>query len=160
MRTRFLAAALLALPLAACEVDNSQLPEGAQKFDEATDSLGDVQAALSALPSAKVVGAEKDLPFMISGNLGSASGSVKGLALADAHSRVSSALPGIAAVFRLQAADLVAKRSRVDEQGVTHIRYGQTKNGLPVVNQELIVHVASDGTITAANGTTRDGEIV
>jgi Zn-dependent metalloprotease len=160
VRTRFLAAALLALPLVACGVDNSQLPDGAQKFDEAADSLGDVQAALAALPSAKVAGAEKDFPFMITGKLGTASGSVQGLAAADAHSRVSSSLPGIAAVFRLNASDLVVTRSRVDEQGVTHIRYGQTKNGLPVVNEELIVHVAADGTITAANGTARDGEIV
>ncbi|WNG32816.1 peptidase M4 [Archangium violaceum] len=158
-RPRFLAAALLALPLAACEVDNSQLPEGAQKFDDA-ESLGDVQAALAALPSARVVGAdEKDFPFMISGNLGAASESVQGLAAGDSHGRVSKALPGIAAVFRLDAANLVAKRSRMDEQGVTHIRYGQLKNGLPVVNEELIVHVAPNGIITAANGTARDGEI-
>jgi Zn-dependent metalloprotease len=160
LRTRFLAAALLALPLAACEVDNSQLPEGAQKVDEASDSLGDIQAALAALPSAKVVGADdNNFPFMISGNLGSAGGAVQGLAAGDAHSRVSQALPGIAAAFRLQSGDLVAKRSRVDAQGVTHIRYGQTKNGLPVVNEELVVHVAADGTITAANGTARDGEL-
>ncbi|PTL77315.1 M4 family metallopeptidase [Vitiosangium sp. GDMCC 1.1324] len=156
VRTRFLAAALLALPLAACEVDNSQLPEGAQKFDEAADSLGDIQAALAALPSAQVAGAEKDIPFMITGNLGTAS-SVQGLAAG--RDGLSQALPGIAAVFRLQASDLVAKRSRVDEQGVTHVRYAQTKNGLPVVNEELIVHVASNGTITGANGTARDGEL-
>ncbi|PTL84583.1 M4 family metallopeptidase [Vitiosangium sp. GDMCC 1.1324] len=155
MRTRFLAAALLALPLAACEVDNSQLPEGAQKIDTA-ESFGDIQAALAALPSAQVAGSEKDLPFMITGNLGTAS-SVQGLAAG--RDGLSQALPGIAAVFRLQASDLVAKRSRVDEQGVTHIRYAQTKNGLPVVNEELIVHVASNGTITAANGTARDGEL-
>ncbi len=160
MRTRFLTAALFALPLAACEVDNSQLPEGAQKFEDA-DSLGDVQAALAALPSAEIAGADsKDFPFMIRGNLGTVSGSVKGLAAGDAHGGVSQALPGIAAVFRLQASDLVAKRSKVDEQGITHIRYGQTKNGLPVVNEELIVHVAADGVITAANGTARDGELV
>ncbi|QRO01611.1 M4 family metallopeptidase [Archangium violaceum] len=161
LRTRFLAAALLALPLAACGVDNSQLPEGAQKFDEAADSLGDVQAALAALPSAQVVGAdESNFPFMITGKLGTASSAVQGLAARDAHSRVSGALPGIAAVFRLNAADLVAKRSRVDEQGITHLRYGQTKNGLRVANEELIVHVAADGTIIGANGTARDGEIV
>ncbi|WP_375764898.1 M4 family metallopeptidase [Archangium gephyra] len=158
MRTRFLAVALLALPLAACEVDNTQLPEGAQKTDEAADSLGDVQAALAALPSARVVGAdENSFPYMLSGNLGSASSS---LAAGDMHSRVSQALPAIAAAFRLQATDLVATRSRVDEQGVTHLRYGQTKNGLPVVNEELVLHVAADGIITAVNGTARDGEIV
>ncbi|WP_257456836.1 M4 family metallopeptidase [Archangium lipolyticum] len=160
LRTRFLAAALLALPLAACGVDNSQLPDGAQKFDEA-DSLGDVQAALAALPSAQVAGAdESNFPYMITGKLGTASSAVQGLAARDAHSRVGNSLPGIAAVFRLDANDLVARRSRVDEQGVTHLRYGQTKNGLPVVGEELLIHVASDGTIIGANGTARDGEIV
>ncbi|WNG27505.1 peptidase M4 [Cystobacter fuscus] len=153
-RIRFLAAALLALPLAACEVDSTQLPEGAH---EAAD-LGDIKAALAALPSAQVAGQEANgLPFMITGRLGKAD-EVQGLA-AGAGGRVSKALPGIAAAFRLNSADLVAKRSRTDEQGVTHIRYGQTKNGLPVVNEELIVHVGQDNTIIAANGTAHDGEI-
>ena len=48
----------------------------------------------------------------------------------------------------------MARRSRVDEQGVTHLRYGQTKNGLPVVGEELLIHVASDGTIIGANAIT------
>ncbi|WNG27506.1 peptidase M4 [Cystobacter fuscus] len=157
-RIRFLAAALLALPLAACEVDSTQLPEGDQKFDAAADSLADIQAALAALPSAQIAGQEANgLPFMITGRLGTAD-AAQGLA-AGAGGRVSKALPGIAAAFRLNSADLVAKRSRTDEQGVTHIRYGQTKNGLPVVNEELIVHVGQDNTIIAANGTAHDGEI-
>src|SRR3712207_996491 len=120
IRTRFLAAALLTLPLAACEVDNSQLPDGAQKTEAAADSLGDVQAALAALPSAQVLGSNEDgVPYMIKGSLDNASG-----------------LQGIAAAFRLNATDLVMKRTTVDEQGNTHIRYGQTKNGLPVVGGE------------------------
>ncbi|OJH36853.1 M4 family metallopeptidase [Cystobacter ferrugineus] len=157
-RIRFLAAALLALPLAACEVDNTQLPEGEQKFDEATDSLADIQAALAALPSAQIAGQEANgIPFMITGQLGKAD-EVQGLAVGSGG-RVSKALPGIAAAFRLNSADLVAKRSRTDEQGVTHIRFGQTKNGLPVVNEEMVIHVGQDNTIIAANGTARDGEI-
>ncbi len=144
IRTRFLAAALLALPLAACEVDNSQLPEGAQKSDEAADSLGDVQAALAALPSAEVAGSHDDgVPFMLKGSLDNASG-----------------LQGIAAAFRLNATDLVMKRSTVDEQGNSHIRYGQTKNGLPVIGGELIVHKDANGKIFMANGSARDGELV
>ncbi|MFY0522136.1 M4 family metallopeptidase [Archangium gephyra] len=143
-RTRFLAAALLALPLAACEVDNSQLPEGASKADVAADSLGDVQAALAALPSAQVAGAHDDgVPFMLKGSLDNASG-----------------LQGIAAAFRLQATDLLLKRSTVDEEGNTHIRYGQTKNGLPVVGGELIIHKDASGKIYSANGSARDGELV
>jgi Zn-dependent metalloprotease len=144
VRTRFLAAALLALPLAACEVDNSQLPDGAQKFDEATDSLGDVQAALAALPSARVVGSHDDgVPFMLSGRLDNASG-----------------LQGLAAAFRLQATDLVEKRTTVDEDGNTHTRYAQLKNGLPVIGGEFIVHRDASGNIYSANGSARDGELV
>ncbi|MCY1078855.1 M4 family metallopeptidase [Archangium lansingense] len=143
-RTRFLAAALLALPLAACEVDNSQLPEGAQKYDEAADSLGDVQAALAALPSAEVVGSHADgVPFMLNGSLDNASG-----------------LQGIAAAFRLNAGDLVMKSTRADELGHTHIRYAQTKNGLPVIGGDLIIHKDESGRIYSANGSARDGELV
>jgi Zn-dependent metalloprotease len=145
LRTRFLAAALLALPLAACEVDNSQVAAGAEKVDE----LGDVRAALAALPSARVVGSHDDgLPFMIEGRLGSARAQ-----------GVASALSSIAPAFRLNAADLVQKRTSVDEQGNTHVRYGQTKNGLPVVNEELIVHINPNGEIYSVNGSARDGEI-
>jgi len=145
VRTRFLAAALLALPLAACEVDNSQVAAGAEKVDE----LGDVRAALAALPSARIVGAHDDgVPFMIDGQLGSARAQ-----------GVASALSSIAPAFRLSATDLVLKRTTVDEQGNTHLRYGQTKNGLPVVNEELIVHVNAQGEIYSANGSARDGQL-
>ncbi|WPB73122.1 M4 family metallopeptidase [Archangium violaceum] len=144
IRTRFLAAALLTLPLAACEADNSQLPEGAPKSDLAADSLGDVQAALAALPSAQVLGSNDDgVPFMLKGSLDNVNG-----------------LQGIAAAFRLQASDLVMKRTTVDEQGNTHVRYGQTKNGLPVFGGELIIHKDASGKIFMANGSARDGEIV
>jgi len=50
------------------------------------------------------------------------------------------------------------RRLSVDEQGHSHLRYEQTKNGLPVVGQELIVHVDPEGTVYAANGSARDGE--
>ncbi|HEX5752581.1 MAG TPA: M4 family metallopeptidase [Archangium sp.] len=144
IRTRFLAAALLALPLAACEVDNSQLPEGAPKSDAAADSLGDVRAALAALPSAEVVGSNDDgVPFMLKGSLDNVNG-----------------LQGIAAAFRLDTADLVMTRTSVDEQGNSHIRYSQTKNGLPVMGGELIIHKDPSGKIFMANGSARDGELV
>jgi Zn-dependent metalloprotease len=137
VRTRFLAAALLALPLAACEVDNSQVAAGAEKVDE----LGDVRSALAALPSAQVVGQHDDgVPFMVKGNLGSS-------------------LQGVASAFRLDATDLVVKSTRLDEQGNTRVRFGQTKNGLPVVGGELIVTQDSSGRIVSANGSARDGEI-
>jgi Zn-dependent metalloprotease len=139
VRTRFLAAALLALPLAACEVDNSQVAPGAEKFDE----LGDIRAALAALPSAEVAGQNDDgVPFMIKGRLGD-----------------STSLAAIAPAFRLSATDLVVTRVSVDEQGNTHTRYAQTKNGLPVVGGELIIHKDSAGKVYAANSSARDGEV-
>jgi Zn-dependent metalloprotease len=139
VRTRFLAAALLALPLAACEVENSQVAPGAEKIDD----LGDVRSALAALPSAEVVGShDNGVPFMLNGRLGTAS-----------------SLSSIAPAFRLNATDLVVKSTRVDEQGNTHVRYGQMKNGLPVVGGELIVHLDKAGNVYSANGSARDGEI-
>ncbi len=136
VRTRFLAAALLALPLAACEVDNSQVAPGAEKIDD----LGDVRAALAAMPGAEIAGAHTDgLPFMLKGKLGS--------------------VDAIAPAFRLNKTDLVLKRTTVDEDGNTHTRYGQLKNGLPVIGAELIVHERKDGTVYLANGSARDGEI-
>ncbi|MFY0577329.1 hypothetical protein ACN28S_26100 [Cystobacter fuscus] len=61
-------------------------------------------------------------------------------------------------MFRLRSSDLVRTRSHRDEQGHTHTRYGQTKNGLPVVGGELILHQDTNGLIYAANGSARDGE--
>ncbi|WP_240486549.1 M4 family metallopeptidase [Hyalangium minutum] len=132
---------------------------GTEKVDEL--AIGDVQSALAALPSARVLGTHANgVPYMLDGRLGTASGSVQGLAGLNASDQVSQALASIAPAFRLNASDLAVRRVRTDEQGVTHIRYAQLKNGLPVVGEELILHVNKDGAIVAANGTARDGELV
>ncbi len=160
VRNRFLAAALLALPLAACGVEgsNEALTESA---DIGTLSTSDVKAALSAIPGSEVLGKHADeVPYFVRGDFGSTGQSLRGFAARDAHARVGEALNRIAPIFRLQAADLVVLRTTVDEQGHTHLRYAQTKNGLEVVGQELIVHVDQDGRIYAANGSARDGESV
>jgi vibriolysin len=160
VRNHFLTAALLALPLAACGVEgsNEQVTESA---DIGTLSTADVKAALSAIPGSEVLGKHVDeIPFMVRGDFGSAGQSLRGMSARDANARVGEALNRIAPIFRLQAADLVVKSSRVDALGHTHIRYGQTKNGLPVVNEELIVHVDQDGRIYAVNGSARDGQNV
>jgi len=161
VRNRILAA-LLALPFAACVVEGSD-----ETLVENTDGVGtlspaDVKAALSAIPEAHVLGTHEDgvVPFMVRGDFGSAGQSLRGLSARDANARVGDALHRIAPVFRLRAGDLVVKSTRVDEQGHTHIRYAQTKNGLPVVGHELVVHVDQDGRVYAANGSARDGENV
>ncbi len=160
VRNRFLAAALLSLPLAACGVEgsNEALTESA---DIGTLSTADVKAALSAIPGAEVLGKHADeVPYFVRGDFGSTGQSLRGFAARDAHARVGEALERIAPIFRLQAADLVVRRTTVDERGHTHIRYAQAKNGLEVVGHELIVHVDQDGRVYAANGSARDGESV
>ncbi|MCY1081976.1 M4 family metallopeptidase [Archangium lansingense] len=159
VRNRILAA-LFALPLAACAVEDSS-----EALTENTDGVGslssaDVKSALSAIPGALVLGKHEDgvVPYFVRGDFGSAGQSLRGLAARDASARVGDALHRIAPVFRLQPNDLVVKRISVDEQGHSHIRYAQTKNGLEVVGGELVVHVDQDGSIYAANGSARDGE--
>jgi Zn-dependent metalloprotease len=118
----------------------------------------DIQQALSAFPAATVLGThEKDaVPYMIKGRLGRATGSSLGLTAVEAKATVQTALGQVAAVFRLRAEDLVYKRTTVDPNGHEHVRFAQTKNGLPVVNGELILHLDKDGNIYAANGDARD----
>jgi vibriolysin len=140
------------------EGSNEALTESA---DIGTLSTADVKAALSAIPGAEVLGKHADeVPYFVRGDFGSTGQSLRGFAARDAHARVGEALERIAPIFRLQAADLVVRRTTVDERGHTHIRYAQAKNGLEVVGHELIVHVDQDGRVYAANGSARDGESV
>jgi hypothetical protein len=147
-------AACLSLALTACDTESVEPAAG-------PGSTEDVRAALAALPSAQVIGAHEDgVPYMIRGRFGTSGTSLRGLSAAEAHAQVSTALARLAPVFRLQAADLVVRRVSQDEQGHTHIRYAQTKNGLPVIGHELVVHVDEHGNVYAANGSARDGEPV
>ncbi|WP_164017100.1 M4 family metallopeptidase [Pyxidicoccus trucidator] len=154
VRTRILTA-LLVLPLTACEVGGDATTQDVQKPDE----LSEVTSSLAAMPGVEVVGRHDDgVPFFIRGNLGSADSALRGFAGADTVRAVSAALPNIAGSFRLRAEDLVVSRVNVDDLGYTHIRYNQMKNNLPVVGQELIVHLDPEGNIVMANGSARDGE--
>ncbi|MCY1021720.1 M4 family metallopeptidase [Pyxidicoccus sp. MSG2] len=155
VRTHLVAALLATLPLSACDVgEGDSKLTGTAKLDE----LAGVRSALAAMPGARVVGQHGDgIPHTLEGRLGTAAFSLTGSATADAHRAIAHALPDIAATFRLSASDLVVRRVSVDEQGVTHLRYGQTLNGLPVVGEELVVHVDAQGHIFAANGTARGG---
>jgi vibriolysin len=152
VRNRILAA-LLALPLAACGVEGANATLTENTDGVGTLSSADIQAALSAIPGAEVLGTHQDgvIPFMVRGDFGSTGQSLRG---------AGDALNRIAPLFRLQPTDLMVKSSHVDAQGHTHIRYAQTKNGLPVVSQELLVHVDPSGRIYAVNGSARDGENV
>ncbi|RKH65597.1 M4 family metallopeptidase [Corallococcus llansteffanensis] len=154
--TRFVTALLATLPLAACGVGetDSNPSNDLQKPDE----VADVQSALSAIPGAQIVGTNADgTPHTIQGRLGQADRPLTGFAAADVHTAIAGSMPGIASLFRLNASDLQVRKVSVDEQGVSHVRYAQTLNGLPVVNEELVVHVAPTGDIYAANGSARSG---
>ncbi|QRN98801.1 M4 family metallopeptidase [Archangium violaceum] len=161
VRNRILTA-LLALPLAACGVEgsNETLPENNDGIG--TLSSSDVKSALSAIPGAEVLGKHEDgvIPFFVKGDFGTTGQSLRGLAARDVSAQMGDALTRIAPIFRLQAADLVVRSTRLDEQGHTHVRYAQTKNGLRVVGDELVVHVDAEGRVYAVNGTARDGENV
>jgi vibriolysin len=152
-----LCAALLGLTSAACGTSEEQTG-AAERMTQAEQKDGsDIQQALSSLNGARVLGThEKDgVPFYVTGRFGTARGSALGVAPADAKASVQDALTAVAPVFRLSAEDLVFKRLTVDESG-QHLRFQQTKNGLPVVNGELILHVDNAGNVYAANGDARD----
>ena len=65
-------------------------------------------------------------------------------------------LATIALLFRLSAGELVPASSQQDELGFTHSRYVQTKDGLPVVGGDVVLHADAQGTIYAINGTARN----
>ncbi|KFE72512.1 M4 family metallopeptidase [Hyalangium minutum] len=160
MRTRLLAACLT-LSLTACEGGAPEPRQEPEVQDAAPSSTQDLQSALSALPGTEVAGTHEDgVPFMIRGPLGTVERSLRAATAQEAHTQASAALAKVAPVFRLRASDLVAKRITRDEQGHTHLRYAQTRNGLPVVGQELILHIDEQGRVYAANGSARDGESV
>ncbi|RIW31835.1 peptidase M4 family protein [Bacillus salacetis] len=49
-------------------------------------------------------------------------------------------------------AELKAKKAEKDELGMTHVRFNQTKNGVPVEGAEVIVHYNAENEITSING--------
>jgi bacillolysin len=58
------------------------------------------------------------------------------------------------ALFRMSAPDdeLDAVESLTDEVGMTHARFSQRQDGVPVWDGDLIVHFADDGAIVCVNG--------
>ncbi|MCY1021340.1 M4 family metallopeptidase [Pyxidicoccus sp. MSG2] len=116
----------------------------------------DLQASLSALPNAEVLGMEGEIPFFIRGQLGRVGTGAKAQGLRD-DLPLRESLRGIAPVFRLRGEDLVLSRVNRDERGHQHLRFQQLKNGMKVVGGELILHADAEGLIYAANGSARDG---
>lgn len=156
--TRWLAACL-SLSLTACGSEGPEAPRAPR--EEGASRLADVEAALRALPGTEVVGVRDDgVPFMLRGPLGETGRAIRGASAYQANALLTLALERIAPAFRLRTRDLVPLSTSVDEQGHTHLRYAQVKKGLPVVGQQLILHLDEKGRVYAVNGTARDGEDV
>jgi vibriolysin len=130
------------------------MQEGEAPVTAGDDS--DIQAALARLGGARVLGSEDGVPYSIQGRFGRAS-QVSGSLARSADVDVRETLGLVAPVFRLNENDLVLKRSTVDARGHRHLRFQQTKAGLPVVGGELVLHVDEAGNVYAANGSARDG---
>nr|WP_240360125.1 M4 family metallopeptidase [Pyxidicoccus caerfyrddinensis] len=147
-------AAWLGLALTACgAVDTAA-------GDEAQPEKGgeDIQASLGALNNAGVVGVHEDgIPSTVRGELGKVERSLTAMGIGQAAIAAAPTLGVVAPVFRLSPEDMYLRSARTDDLGNQHLRYSQTKNGLPVVNGELLVHVRPNGTVYLANGSARDG---
>ncbi|WP_224372739.1 M4 family metallopeptidase [Hyalangium versicolor] len=119
----------------------------------------DVKAALGRLSGVEVLAANAEgVPLGLKGALGQVEGTLRGASIAVAKQGARGALELIAPAFRLRASDLVLQSVQQDELGQTHLRYAQTKDGLPVLGQELLLHVDARGQLFAANGSAWDGE--
>ena len=126
-----------------------------QGTDDGTPELrdhdgSDVQAYLDALPRASVVDIDvTGMPSFVTGDLGPLE-----VAGEPHEADLRAALAAIAPAFRASPEELVLRRAYVDNIGDQHFRLSQTKNGLPVIGGELVLH-ARNGKIYAANGRAR-----
>jgi Zn-dependent metalloprotease len=150
--------AAVGLAATACGTPDQQQQVPADEMTLAVKDGTDIEQALIGLPKTTVLGVNESdrVPFMIKGNFGVATGSAKGLSAADAKATVQTALSKIASVFRLRVEDLAFKKVNVDDLGHQHLRFVQMKDGLPVANAELMLHVDKAGNVYAANGNARD----
>jgi vibriolysin len=74
-----------------------------------------------------------------------------------APQRAADTLASVLSSRQLNAGDLALKRARTEANGMRHLRYRQTWQGLDVVGGELIVHVNAQGVVVATDGAARGG---
>lgn len=98
--------------------------------------------------------ADDGVPYFVRGTLGVAKGPIRDLKDVDAAMAV--ALPTIGQAIGVPADQLFATRVDDDELGMTHIKYAQRAQGLPVIGGDVIVHLAADGTISSVTNGARD----
>ncbi|NBD08725.1 M4 family metallopeptidase [Corallococcus silvisoli] len=151
----------LTFTLSACGAGGPEAEAPASSPSSTEARRGDLEAALGALPGARVMGVHGDgVPLLIQGALGSTGRPIPGASAWQANALLEPTLRRVLPAFRLTAKDVLPQRIQRDELGHTHVRYQQVKAGLPVVHEELILHLDAQGQVYAANGTARDGEPV
>ncbi|RKH11274.1 peptidase M4 [Corallococcus sp. CA047B] len=158
--TRWLLAGLT-FTLSACGAGGPDAEAPALPPSEITDGAGlrDVKAALAALPGAQVLDMHTDgIPSLLKGALGATGRPISGASAWQAHALLEPTLARVLPAFRLKAKDVTPVSIRRDELGHTHVRYAQVKSGLPVVGEELLVHLDEAGRVYLVNSTARDGE--
>jgi len=147
-KTKWIRGALLVAAMTGCQAD--AITNGDPKDDGASD----ISDALAQLPEANVLQYSADgVPQFLTGDLGRVDMSTANLVANDDALRA--AMPALLKAFRLEPKDLVLRKVNSDEMGSKHYRYSQTRDGLPVVGSDLIVHVDHKGSIFAVNGNAR-----
>ncbi len=117
--------------------------------------MDDITEALAALPEAQVLSYTADgMPTFVVGELAKVGDMQTDDAVA-ADTMLRSQLPPVLKVFRLTTSDLVLRKMNVDDEGARHFRYTQTRDGLPVIGGDLVVHVDIKGAVFAVNGSAR-----
>lgn len=138
MKTRWLAAILATS--AACTGD---MPDSTPAAAEATAYR--VQRTELAVDG---------VPYLLQGSLGVAAAPIN--ELKDVDAALSAAMIEIGRSIQVPANQLFAKRVELDDIGMTHVRYEQRANGLPVVGGQVIVHLGNDGAIRSVTNAARD----
>lgn len=153
----------LTLTLSACGAGgpDAEAPASPPSQGDGVYRLGDVEAALGALPGARVLDVHADgVPALLEGELGATGRPISGASAWQAHALLEPTLARVLPALRLKARDVVPVGIRRDGLGHSHVRYAQTKAGLPVVGEALLVHLDEAGRVYLVNGTARDGEPV
>lgn len=96
-------------------------------------------------------------PYLVRGDLGQVTETI--YSAAQAQQAIAGVLPDIAETLGVPAGDLVAHRVDRDDLGMSHIRMTQQKNGLRVVNGDVIVSIDAAGTVRTVHSSARDREL-
>ncbi len=97
-------------------------------------------------------------PYFASGTLGRAASTQLATA-AEAQAALAEVLPALAETLGVPGAELRVLRTERDELGMTHVRMEQHKNGLRVINSDVLVHLDAEGVVRSVNGSPRDREL-